>query len=376
MKEFKKSWRLGMLTFLLGTLMSSSCNTTNSNALYNNYDVLENVLQEWVDQGQLIGVEVLILENNKNIFHKAYGWSDLESKIALDTGAIWTVMSMTKPFTATAILMLMEDGLLSLQDSIIKYILDYAGNKEVTIHHLLAQSSGDDGTHGNGGHNVLEFETLDAWVHDWSKQKPKGNFGEFTYSNFNYGALAYIVEQVAGMPVEKFIEDRIINPLQLNNTYVAFAPDATWAESVPSRYQWNDSRITFDKTWTNNDPQVWKYFTGALGLWMSARDYATFIQMWLNKGTYNGKQFLKPETVEMATKIQANSYGEELFGHGYGWFVDEEPLVFRYSGSAGGLGIGYPDENSVIIYLTHCSGGDHKNNFQDEVDKIWFPKEN
>ena len=54
----------------------------------------------------------------------------------------------------------------------------------------------------------------------------------------------------------------------------------------------------------------------------------------------------------------------------------EEPLIFRYGGSAGGVGIGYPEKETIVIYLTHCSGGNHKNKFQDELDRIWFPNDN
>ena len=283
---------------------------------------------------------------------------------------------MTKPFTATAVLMLMEDGLLSLDDPIKKYIPNFAGNEKITIHNLLVQTSGDDGKHGNGGHNVVDFENLDDWISDWSKQQTGGTFGEFTYSNFNYGALAYIIEQVSGIRVEDFITQRIIKPLGLADTYVGYSPDSIWASKVSSRYQWNGEEKNYKKFWTNKNPQSTKFYSGSVGLWTTAKDYAAFIQMWLNKGKYNGTELLSESTIENALKLHVNAYGEALFGHGYGWFIDIEPLVFRYGGSAGSVAIGYPALNTIVVYLTHSSGGDHKSMFQDELDKIWFPDNN
>ena len=132
----------------------------------NNYLTLENKVQELISNEELIGAEILIIENQEETFHKSFGWADKGLDKKLENGSIWTIMSMTKPFTATAILMLMEDGKLSLDDSITKYFPNFKGNPQITIRHLLEQSSGDDGNHGNGGHNVTEFESLDDWIND------------------------------------------------------------------------------------------------------------------------------------------------------------------------------------------------------------------
>ena len=125
---------------------------------------------------------------------------------------------MTKPVTATAILILQDDGLLSLDDPVTKYIPQFKGYKQATIRNLLLQNSGDDGSHGNNSENIFDFSSQKDWVLDWANQKPKGTFGKYEYSNFNYEALGFIVSQVSKKPVEKFIEERIIQPLKLKNT--------------------------------------------------------------------------------------------------------------------------------------------------------------
>ena len=234
--KYRFSKKPFFIIWLLLICLSCKPETTGEN----NYITLEHTVQELIDNEELIGAEILIIENQKESFHKSFGWADKGLDKKLENGNIWTMMSMTKPFTATAILILMEDGKLSLDDSITKYIPNFKGNPQITIRHLLEQSSGDDGNHGNGGHNVTEFETLDTWINDWAMQESSGKFGEFAYSNFNYGALAYIIEQVSGTSINTFFTERIINPLNLQQTFVEYSTGQNWTKDVPSRYQLND----------------------------------------------------------------------------------------------------------------------------------------
>jgi len=340
------------------------------------YQSVEDKVKSLIQSGELIGAEILIIENNKEKLHESFGWADKESKKKLENGSIWTIMSMTKPFTATAVLMLMDEGKLSLDDSITKYIPSFKGNQQISIRNLLEQSSGDDGDYGNGGYNVTQFESLEDWVQDWAQQKSTGEFGKFDYSNFNYGTLAYIVQKVSGVSLDTFFVERIIKPLELENTYVKFDSKSNWAKNVPSRYEWNKASREFEKFWSNNEQPSWRFLSGSLGLWMSAKDYAIFMQMWLNKGKHGNHEILKESTVEEALKLHVNAYGEKHFGHGYGWFVEDNPLVFRYGGSAGGLGKAIVSKNSIAIYMNHCGNTKHKTEFENVLDKIWFPNEN
>ena len=96
-----------------------------------------------------------------------YGWSDREEGRPLERGSIWSVKSMSKPFTATAILMLEEEGKLSLDDRVQQYIRGFAGDDRISIRHLLTHTSGYDGLG-----NTASFSTLSEWVADWASQPP------------------------------------------------------------------------------------------------------------------------------------------------------------------------------------------------------------
>ncbi len=100
------------------------------------------------------------------------------------------------------------------------------------------------------------------------------------------------------------------------------------------------------------------------------------MQMWLNKGKYGTQSILKESTIEEALKIHVNAYGEQHFGHGYGWFIEDNPLIFRYGGSAGGFAKAIVSQNTLVVYLSHSGNGKHKVEFEDGLDKVWFPNEN
>lgn len=323
----------------------------------------------WVANGDVVGAELLIIKAGRAVFHEAYGWGDRERNEPVERNAVWSIKSMSKPVTATAVLMLADEGKLSLDDPVSRYIPGFAGDRRTTIRHLLAQTSGDGGGYGGGGYNVYFFDSLHDWVTDWAVQKPTATFGEFRYSNFNYAALGYIVELVAGVPVETFTEQRILQPLGMTDTYTVFTPAAPWAGRVPSRYRWDQEALQYERYWSNRDLQPWAFYPAALGLWGTAMDYARFMSMWLNNGEYEGARLLAERTAETALEPHGFLGAEGLYG--YGWFVEAAagggmPLTFRHGGADGTVAFAVPEDDAMVIYLSH-SGARGQNALQDRV---------
>jgi CubicO group peptidase (beta-lactamase class C family) len=102
---------------------------------------LGNEINTWVGSGELVGAELLVLRSGQVVHHEAYGWSDREARRPLERNSIFTIQSMSKPFTAAAILTLVEEGLLSLGDPLRRYVPGFP-NDSTTIHHLLTHTSG------------------------------------------------------------------------------------------------------------------------------------------------------------------------------------------------------------------------------------------
>lgn len=321
----------------------------------------------WVANGELIGAELLIIKDGKTALHEAYGWSDREERRPMDRGSIFSIKSMTKPFVATAILMLAEEEKLSLDDPVSQHIPTYAGDERTTIRHLLSHTSGFEGL--GGGINA--YESFRKWVEEWAARGPTQPFGEFSYSDFNYAALGYVVEVVSGIPADTFLETRIIRPLGLDETYTAFARDAPWAVRANSRYRWNRETGDYERYWTRQERQEWDHFPAAWGLWATASDYAEFLAMWLNEGHHQGVRLLSEETVEKALAPHGLSHGGAIYG--YGWFVEtpEEagvlPPAFGHGGIDGTLARAFPTDDAMVIFLTQSRNQGNFSSFENRL---------
>jgi len=168
------------------------------------------------------GYAVLIRKEGKTIFRDGYGLSQVELSVPITPETVFRIVDLTKQFTATAILMLEDQGALSLNDPITQYVPDYpVANDTIRIRHLLAHSSG-----------IINFTSSEAWLKkrredlspreliDTVKDEPM-KFTPGSASSFNntgYILLGLIAERAAGIPFEKFIEDHICAPLGLENT--------------------------------------------------------------------------------------------------------------------------------------------------------------
>lgn len=309
----------------------------------------------WVANGDIVGAELLIAKSGRVVFHEAYGWADREERRPVERGATWSIKSMTKPITATAVLILAEDGVLSLDDPVGRHIPAFVGDERTTIRHLLTHTSGYE-NEGSGNYEVYYPDALQPWVEDIASRPPTGTFGRYRYSDVNYAALGYIVEAVTGVHVESFIEARILRPLGLSETHASFSPEASWASRVPSRYRWSESG-DYERYWSNQDIQPWGFFPAAFGLWSTAMDYAAFATMWLNDGEFRGVRLLSEGMVaEALTSPEGRPYG-------YGWTLEmpsgsgERSRVFKHGGGDGTVAISFPAADVVAVFLTHSQVG-------------------
>ncbi len=321
-------------------------------------------LQSWVDNKKMNGCVGFIAKNGKIVYNKAFGYDNLDKKTPMRTDHIFRIASQTKAITSLAIMMLYEEAKLNLNDPVSKFIPEFKNptvldkfnmadtswtsvpaKREVTIKDLLTHTSGlgyaqIGSKEGNamyhkygvvGGIGVPGFVLSDV-VKRLGKLPLFHQPGEkFTYG-LNTDVLGYVVEVVSGMTLDKFMAKRIFEPLGMNDTY--FYLPATKKSRLVSLYQQDETGIkmmpesmniveTFYRDYPNMDG---KYFSGGAGLSSTIYDYAIFLQMLLNGGTYNGKQILARSTVRMMTSNQIGptvNNGDQ-FGLGFGLTSLEE----------------------------------------------------
>lgn len=323
---------------------------------------LDSAIRQWVAEGDLVGAELLIVKDGRSVFHEAYGWSDRDERRPLARNAIFSIKSMSKPFTATAILMLARDGKLSLDDPVRRYLPAFPSDR-ITIRHLLTHTSGYGGLADTGDPRTVPSEghaSLRDWVDAWAAKGPTGPIGRFSYCDLNYMALGAIIEVVSGTPPDLFIQKHILGPLGLRHTFAHFSPAMPWAKKVPSLYVWNPESDRYERARSRHDPWPWKFYPAAFGLFSTATDYAKFMSVWMNKGAWAGGRLLPEAAVRQALRLQASDGMSG--GYGYGWEIkdaprtDGMPAVFFHTGYDGTLAMALPAQRTIIIYLTQSRG--------------------
>lgn len=181
---------------------------------------VDNYIQPYIDAGCFSGT-ILIAREGKVLFKKAYGLANREFGVPNAPATRFHISSVSKIFTAIAIMILKERGKLNVTDSLNKFISDYPQGNKITIHHLLTHTSGIPNVNSFAEYNQMSrFPHTPEKIILMFKTKPL-NFqpGErYQYSNSNYNLLAYIIEEVSGSDYGEFLNKYIFEPLDMNDT--------------------------------------------------------------------------------------------------------------------------------------------------------------
>jgi CubicO group peptidase (beta-lactamase class C family) len=332
---------------------------------------LDAMLDESMKNDENPGLVAMVVRNGKIVYHTAKGSADAASGKPMEKDAIFRIASQTKAITSTAVMMLWEEGKFRLDDPISMYIPEFKNpqviqnfryadtsytslpaKKEITIRHLLTHTSGlgygvIDGDermrmiyHKAGiidlyttenisiGENVKKLAKLPLHHHPGEK---------FTYSE-GLDVLGYLIEIISGMPFDQFLRTRLFDPLGMNDTWF-YLPDAKANRLVKVQRKINGKWENFPVTFY--DPQYpvtgeKKFFSGGAGLSSTAKDYATFLQMYLNGGELNGVRILSRNTIETMMQNQVGDLwgGGKHYGLAFG-VVTEKGVAEGGIGSDG-----------------------------------------
>ena len=356
---------------------------------------VDDVVEEYVDAGRIQGAVVGITRRNKVVYMAAHGTVDDTTGRPMRKDTMFHMASSTKPVLGVAAMMMIEEGLMSPQDPVEKYIPEFKGiqvavaeesavkdivkskskeaskeqklpdhqlvdvDRTLTIHDLLTHTAG---LHTGGiGSAVANLDrpgpsdTLASWI-------PKVAAGPLDFqpgSRWSYSGtvgldvVARIVEIVSGTPFNEFVQTRIFDPLDMKDTH------------------WNVPKDKLERMPVfSNDKGPWikspDYFSGSIGLVSTARDYMHFEQMLVNKGSLFGHRLLKPESVAMMSSNQVGNLFNETekggsgrgFGYTVGITVDPEQAkdgrtagAFGWMGAAGTVTWTAPEEELSVVYM-------------------------
>ena len=327
-------------------------------------------LQAAVDQGQYTGAVTLIARRGRIVQWQGLGYRDVARSTPMRRDAIFQIYSMTKPITSVAALLLMEEGRLTLEDPVSRFLPEFArmqvleGETEdsarlrpaarpITIRHLLTHTAGfaaGEKLYGaaverlNAAH--LDDSTSLAAHAAALAALPLANDpgARFSYDGVTTDVLSRVIEVVAGMPLDAFVGKRILGPLRMFDT--GFTVPADKRDRIVDMTSSDDAgRLVKVSTGLNAPGEMRKrYASGAGGLYSTAGDYARFCQMLLNGGELDGAVILGRKTVEL---MMANHLGQlsppvnefnDGEGFGLGGYVVLDPARRGQLGSVGQFG--------------------------------------
>ena len=364
---------------------------------------LSNTIQKSIDDSRIAGAVCLVARHGKISYFKAFGMANRETKRSMQVDNIFRLCSMTKPITSVAVMMLYEEGRFLLNEPVSNFIPEFKAMKvldppqpqdktsppgalvdakrPITIRQLLTHTSGLT-YHWNArlgkryqevgmGHGVLQQE---GTIGDAVKKLASvpllfqpGDAWEYSVSD---DVLGYLVEVVSGMPLDRFLQEKIFKPLGMKDTYFFLPEDKVsrlaraYTYSAEKGLQpFLDSKtieegsLVYSADYPYRGPQT--YFSGGGGLCSTAEDYYRFCQMMLNGGSFNGTRVISRKSVELITQNHVQGKLEEM-GYGLGFGVTSEARHLKELGSIGAYNWGGfyytsfvidPKEDMVVIFM-------------------------
>ena len=336
---------------------------------------LASEVEEYVKNGTIVGGELLIIKNRKTILHEVYGERDREDKRAMERGTIFNIRSMTKPLTGVAVQMLADEGKLRLDNPVAKYLpgFDNDKSKSITIEQLLEHRSGLPLT-------ILvlridAYSDLQAQAKAIGEQGPQFKPGEkFWYSDAGSDAAAAVVERISGTTIDRFVAERILEPLGMADSFYLSKADDPRKKRVASLYFGSPGKWT--RIWKPDGPPLYPFAWGSQTLYSSPADYARFLALWMDGGMVGNKRLLSNEAIARnLTPVSPMKslgtdkpypcgffglkphYGQMSMLYGPGEKPTEtEVRAFGHGGSDGTGAWAFPAENLIVCYFTQSRG--------------------
>ena len=317
---------------------------------------IDAALQRYVDDGRVAGAVALVLRDGQPVYEKAFGWRDKEAARRMTVDTIFRIASQTKAITSAAVLALVEEGKIGINDPASRFIPAFNTSlvarategdaapvpavRPITIRHLLTHTAGIwYGTErriadryeekglgpaaGNGWYTADKDEPVCSTIERLATLPFVAQPGEAYVYGYNTDVLGCIVERASGLALDEFIRTRITEPLGMKDTRFFLAPDE--AQRLSAVYaSGTDGRIVRAPEGAKGQGHYVegprRSFSGGAGLLSTARDYARFLEMIRNGGALGSRRILAPRTVALMTTNQIGTlHSPDGLGYGFGF---------------------------------------------------------
>ncbi|MDE2331921.1 MAG: beta-lactamase family protein [Bradyrhizobium sp.] len=363
--------------------------------------------RRYVDAGRFPGTQLLVYRRGKVVHNAIQGFADIERQVPVKDDTIYRIYSMTKPITSVAFMMLFEEGRVALDEPVHKYIPAWkdlgvfvAGvapafitrptSRPMLIVDLLRHTSGltygfqqrtnvDAAYRGEKIGEVEKAGTMQTMIEGLSRFPLEFSPGEGWNYSVSTDVVGYLVEKISGMPFERFLKQRILDPLGMSDT--DFYVPADKAHRLAACYSADPSADAADRMKLQDDPTTSTFLappsliSGGGGLCSTMTDYLTFCRALLNGGELDGVRLLGPKTLALMTsnhlpggrelpEMSRSLYSEAAYngiGFGLGFSVTMDPAKALIPGSPGEYAWGGaatttfwidPAEELITIFMT------------------------
>jgi len=359
MKKRDKLQRVASI-FLFLLVVTSMCAPGNGYSYNRTIDEIDNLIQEEIERNDIQGLSIGLVDESGLFWSKGYGYEDKKNEARATDETLYRTASVTKPFTATGIMILVDRGLVDLDAPIKKYISEFSINRTyvksrpITVRDLLNHHSGLKRDHYKGI-NINNPPGLDFLVDELKNDYlalPAGTL--YKYSNINYALLGVLIEDVTGKTYSRFMEEVIFQPLGMENTFVGY--DESKSPQISKSYEIKG--FLFKRAKEIDQFPLRDRPAGSII--SSVKDTAKFVRMILNDGrTPAGDQVISKESLDEMLKVQYPENELDDDPYGLGWKVNKVPLPgietnIRHGGTLNGFSTliaAAPEEGlGIIIY--------------------------
>lgn len=344
-------------------ILNSMSQTTQSRAIAER-------IQKLIDAKEISGA-VTLVGNKDSILHlESHGFEALDTKVPMKDDSIFWIASMTKPLVGTAVMMIQEEGKISVEDPVSKYIPDFAKLKtpsgkpaNLTIRQLLIHTSGlAEATPDENKRAKNLSDLIPVYLSRPLKLEPDS---QWMYSQSSINTAAHILELVTGKNFSDFVQERIFKPLGINDTGFYLTEEQS-KRLVKSYEKSPEGSLKEIPVWIlDGHPATFRqrYPAANGGLFSAAQDYYKFCRMILNQGELEGRRFLKPSSIREMTRIHTGTMKtgfEEGCSWGLTWTIISEPRgafarlskgSFGHEGAYGTQGWIDPVKGLVYVFL-------------------------
>ncbi|MBL8842272.1 MAG: beta-lactamase family protein [Planctomycetes bacterium] len=357
-------------------------------------EALATEVDGYVARDLIVGGELLVIKDRRTVLHRSFGLRDREKGLAWTNGTVCNIRSMTKTLTGAAAQLLIDRGELFLDDKVADHLpgFDTKKSREITVEQLL--------THRAGLPLTILTDKLDAHADLVAQGNAVGARGpdfepgsRFWYSDAGTDAVGAIVEVLTGMKLDAFVQEELLLPLGMSDSFYYLAKDDPRKSSIASAY------IGAPGNWSRFfDPEagpLYPFAWGSQTLYSTTVDYAKFLAMWMDGGRVGERVVLSPDAIartltarsEMSMLGSSARFPTSFRGldvHYGQMAVLHLPIeakgsgpatIVGHSGSDGTIAWGWPQRDLMVLFFTQSRGGTAALRLEESIDRLLIAPE-